>query len=378
MLMRLMETKVVRIDGARPDLGKIKEIAAIVDAGGLVAFPTETVYGIACRVRRDCLSRLDRVKGRGPGKHYTVHISDKSDVDRYVPSVGMRAKNLIERGWPGPLTIVFALGAADMDKQRGRLGREVFDGLYKDGSVGIRCPDNLVASMLLREARGCVVAPSANITGKAAAVNAEEVLNQLDGRIDVVLDAGPCKYKQSSTVVRVGERGLEVLRKGAYSQTEVAAMSEVRVLFVCTGNTCRSPMAAGIFRRYLAEKLGCKVDEVEEAGYKISSAGVVNASGFPASAEAVTACAAMGVDVSAHSSRPLSKQLVEKSDLIFAMCRTHREQVIALSQEAGSRCSLLSEDEEIPDPIGQSQQVYDSCAALIERAVKERIRELVT
>jgi L-threonylcarbamoyladenylate synthase len=161
-----MQTEVVQIDVAKPDVSEIRRAAGMVDAGGLVAFPTETVYGIACRVRSDSLIRLDELKGRGPEKPYTLHISRKSDLSKYVPTVGMRAQKLTDNAWPGPLTVILELDAQDVAKLRNSLEKEVFEGLYKNNSVGVRCPDHPVASMLLAATRNAVVAPSANITGE--------------------------------------------------------------------------------------------------------------------------------------------------------------------------------------------------------------------
>ena len=372
-----MQTEVVKLDATKPDVAKIKEAAALVDAGGLVAFPTETVYGIACRVDTDSLMKLGRLKGRDPEKRYTLHISQKSDVKKYVPTVGIRAQKLIEHAWAGPLTIVFELDAQDIEKQRNSLERGVFESLYKDNSIGIRCPDNPIASMLLEQTNNAVVAPSANITGRPPAVDAEEVLAQFSGQIELLLDAGPCKYKKSSTVVKIGKKGLEVLRTGVFSQADLEAISQVNFLFVCTGNTCRSPMAEGMFRKYLAEKLGCEVDQLDKMGYKMSSAGVIDTAGCPASTEAIAACGAKGIDIRGHKSRMLSERLIEESDFVFGMCRLHCERVIALGGEAGNMCVLLAGTEEIPDHIGQPQQVYNSCAEMIEKAVKKRIGELV-
>jgi protein-tyrosine phosphatase len=268
------------------------------------------------------------------------------------------------------------LDQKDIDKQQNNLEREVFESLYKDNSIGIRCPDNLIASMLLQQTGNAVVAPSANITARPPAVQADQVLDQLSGRIDLLLDAGPCKYKKSSTVVKMGRSGLEVLRSGFYSREELEALSQVKFLFVCTGNTCRSPMAEGIFRKYLAEKLQCNIDEFVKMGYKINSAGIIGSVGFPASAEAVAACAAMEVDIKAHRNKALSKELIEESDIIFAMEQIHRDRVIALDSKAAQKCLLLADNTGIPDPIGHPQQFYSNCAKLIERVVQIRISEL--
>jgi tRNA threonylcarbamoyl adenosine modification protein (Sua5/YciO/YrdC/YwlC family) len=372
-----METKVIKLDPNKPDIAKIKEAAALVDNGGLVAFPTESVYGIACRAHNDSLTKLNDLKDRDPDKHYTLHISQASEAEKYVPTIGLKAEKLIRNAWPGPLTIVFELDDKDIDKQQRSLNREIFESLYKNNSIGIRCPDNTIASILMRTTHHPVVAPSANLKGQQPATNAEEVLARFSGHIDVLLDAGPCKYKKSSTVAKIGKKGLEILREGVYSKAELEAMSEVRFLFVCTGNTCRSPMAWGIFRKYLAEKLQCDVDYLDKMGYKISSAGIIDLANSPASVEATAACAAKGIDIKAHRSRALSRELVEKSDFIFTMSRMHLERIVTFIPEAASKCSLITKGKDIPDPIGQGQQVFNNCAELIEKAVKKRIGELV-
>jgi protein-tyrosine phosphatase len=375
--MAPMQTTVVKLDATNVDSAKIKEAASLVADGGLVAFPTETVYGIACCVKTDSLARLNDIKGRDRTKYYSLHIGQKNDVKKYVPTIGLRAEKLIRNAWPGPLTIVFELDHTDIDKQKKNLEREFFENLYRNNSIGIRCPDNPIATMLLQATNNPIVAPSANIAGQPPAVDANQVLDQLSGQIELLLDAGPCKYKKSSTVVKIGKMGIEILRPGVYSQAQLDAMSAVKFLFVCTGNTCRSPMAEGIFRKYLAEKLQCKVDHIDKIGYKICSAGVMDVAGVPASSEAIAACAAKGIDIKAHRNQGLSKELIEESDFIFAMERIHQERIIALSHEAANKCFLLAGDKEIPDPIGHPQEFFNNCADMIETAVKKRISELV-
>lgn len=372
-----MKTKVVKLNPAEPKIREITKAARFIDGGGLVAFPTETVYGIACRVKTDSLIKLDELKCRDTEKYYTLHIGEKTDVGKYVPSVGLKAQKLIKNAWPGPLTIVFELDEQGIEKQRASFQRDVFESLYKDNSIGIRCPENKIASTLLNLTKNPVVAPSANISGQRPATEAAEVLAQFSDRIELLLDGGFCKYKKSSTVVKIGKKGLQILRAGVYSEAELETMSEIKFLFVCTGNTCRSPMAEGMFRKYLAEKLGCRVDGLRKMGYKMFSASVMGMVGVPVSPEAIAACAAKGIDIKAHKSAALSQELVDECDFIFVMGRVHREHIIALSRQAANKCVLLAENEDIFDPIGQPQEAYNNCAELIEKAVKKRIGELL-
>jgi len=372
-----MRTEVVRLTNDNLDSEKIAAAARRLDEGGLVVFPTETVYGIGCRVRADSIRRLDEVKGRGGWKRYTLHIADPEVVTRYVPTIPLKGRKLIANGWPGPMTVVFELDDEALGQQRGVFGDDAFGVLYEDSTIGIRCPDNRIARRLLRWAAEPIVAPSANLDGRAPATDAAGVLAQLDGRIDILLDGGECKYKKSSTVVKITGWQPIMLRQGVYSEEDIAQMSLIRILFVCAGNTCRSPMAAAFCRKYISEKLDCTVDETEVRGYKIISAGLTAGSGMPASSEVVGICARKGIDLSGHRSRPLTSGQAEASDYIFAMNKSDRKQILEICPAATEKCLLLDGNGEVSDPIGAGVDVYEECAKQIEKALEERMGEIL-
>jgi L-threonylcarbamoyladenylate synthase len=371
-----MVAEVVKINGAAEDFDRLKEAAQLIESGRLVVFPTETVYGIACRARRDSIARLDQIKGRDATKHYTLHIGEPEAYQRYVPHADLRVKKLLRTVWPGPLTFVFDLPAMDLAKLKEGSDTEAFDTLYKNGSIGIRCPDHPAALVLLRMTGCPVVAPSANGGNQQPAVDGAQAAANLTDRVDMILDGGPCRHKKSSTVARIGDRGVETLREGFYSAFQLQKLAQVGFLFVCTGNTCRSPMAEGFFRLHLAKKLGCSVDALEAMGYKISSAGTLDTGGAPASAGAIAACLTKGADIRSHISRPLTRLLVEANDFVFCMTEAHCEQVKGFCPDADRKCLLLAKDIEVPDPIGQPQEFFNRCADLIEAAVKARVDEL--
>ncbi len=153
-------------------------------------------------------------------------------------------------------------------------------------------------------------------------------------------------------------------------------MASMRFLFVCTGNTCRSAMAEGLFRAALAKKIGCGVDELEQRGYKVRSAGTMDVVGVPASDGAITACRLKGVDITNHRSQHLTRSLVEESDVVFCMTWAHCEQVRFLSPDGRTKCFLLADDAEIPDPVGQPQEYFNRCADVIQAAIAVRLGEL--
>ena len=371
-----MRTKIIQVEPSNAQPGQLSEAVHIINNGGLVSFPTETVYGIACKVENSSLVRLNQIKGRPPEKHYALHIACKEEADKYVPQMSLRISKLVQGGWPGPLTIVFSLSSSDMKQISEEMSSEVVEHLYRDKSIGIRCPAGKIAFLVLNGSRAATVAPSANISGARPATTAQQVLEQLDGKIDLLIDGGPCRYKKSSTVVKIEDGNLAVLRQGVYSSKEVEVLSEVRILLLCTGNTCRSPMAEGFFKQYAARNLGCRVDQLSEKGYKILSAGTVGVAGLPASPEAIAACRAKGIDIRGHRSRALSKELIEGSDLIFAMSHGHCEAAGRLSKEGASKCEVLDEGSDIADPIGCTLKEYKRCAKRIEDAVKKRIEKV--
>ena len=371
-----METKVIQLSADNSkNIEKIKAAADCVQAGGLVVFPTETVYGIACAARTESIARLNNIKQRDVQKHYTLHIANKKFVGNYIGQISPTAQKLIDNGWPGPITIVFELSAEEIAEQSKKIGAEIAKMLYKDGSIGIRCPEDSVAAELLGNIKSPVVAPSANSAGRVPAANAEDAKKALNGQVDIILDGGECKYKKSSTVVKIGKFGWEVLRVGVYNKAQIRKMLNTQILFVCTGNTCRSPMAEGLGRKFLAEKLNCKVDQLEKIGYKTISAGLMAMDGVRASSEAIRFCSERGVDITGHLSRELSKELIARSDYIFALSENHRRGVIALCPEAAQKCMLLDEGRDVSDPIGGDEKVYNVCGKIIEKAVKKRIYE---
>lgn len=383
-----METKIITIDNAERDASAIKSAAEVLDGGGLVAFPTETVYGIGCKADSEAIERLDAVKNRPGDKRYTLHIGDKSQLGDYVPVVPFRAQKLMSKVWPGPLTLVFQLDEESLKLQREKLGDDCFETLYRDGSIGVRCPDEPIARALLSAAKSAIVAPSANLAGEAPATSYSEVESTFSGKIEAILvgkaeknegkDKFSCRYNASSTVVKIVDGQLDILREGAINKALIIDMSTINITFICTGNTCRSPMAEWFCRKYLSEKLGCDIDGVELLGYKVQSAGVMAMAQLPASKEVIEIFENKGIDVSCHLSRQADTVLLEKSDFVFVMNGRHRDIVIAMCPGAEDKCLLLDDDGDVPDPIGQGMRIYNACAEHIEKAVKERLCEILT
>ena len=149
------------------------------------------------------------------------------------------------------------------------------------------------------------------------------------------------------------------------------------VVFVCTGNTCRSPMAEALFRKRVAERVGCVADDLEENGVMVLSAGIAAMQGGRSSPEAVDVMAARKIDISKHSSQPLSEQLVRFADLILTMTQGHRHAIVSRWPEVASRVSVLCRDgADVADPIGGPLELYGQCANQIDAELDGWLNDL--
>lgn len=332
-----MKTQVWLVDAARVDRVRIREAAAMLRHGKLVVFPTETVYGLGAALsQEEATRRIYELKERDDRKPLTWHLADYDYLKKCGIMLSPLAREMSWRFLPGPLTLI-------VPDPEGK-------------TVGIRFPDHPAARGLIEELGEPVLATSVNKSGEESVASGKKAARLFDGRVDLVLDGGVTRFGKDSTVVDLSVNPPAILRRGPFAdEVETFLKSAARrddpqterILFVCTGNTCRSVMAAGwlsaeIAKRGLADKIST------------ASCGISALEGASATMEAIQVLRMLGADAVAHRARLLNKKLLEEASRVFAMTASHADAVIALDYGAASKLAVLG----VTDPVGMDLKAY--------------------
>lgn len=350
-----MKTETLIVDSTEPDSRSLDRAALVLAEGGIVGLPTETVYGLAVRAdHKEAMARLAELKEERGDKPYSIHIADFEDLDELVSEVPAGCRQLAEKYWPGPLTIIIPDGGT---------------------GVGVRMPAHQVAREVIRRSGVRVICPSANPSNQEPATSAEAVLKYFQGRLELVIDAGPTLIKESSTVV-VFKNHLEweVVREGLISRRMIANTVCQTVLFVCTGNSCRSPIAEHLCRRYLAQALGCEESKLQEQGYRVISGGTAAFPGGHASQHAIDIMKDGGYDLNDHMTRSVTPEMVDQANWVIALARRHQESITSLMPNAAGKVRMLDlSGLDVEDPVSGDERDYRECVKTIDHLIKELI-----
>ncbi|HMO26796.1 MAG TPA: Sua5/YciO/YrdC/YwlC family protein [Tepidisphaeraceae bacterium] len=363
---------VPRVQVVQEDDPVLREAGVLLAGGGVVVLPTETVYGAAARIDVPAgLARLQQLRNGDASKPLTLHLADPTDAQMFVDELTAYARRAIRKLWPGPVGIVLDVTESRAREVAARWGVEA-NVLFDGNTITLRCPDQPIARQVIAGAGG----PVALTRSPAGSTSIEPgAADQLDGQVDLLLDAGPTRFNRPSTLIHLRGDRYDIVREGVYDARIIDRMLKTTVLFVCSGNTCRSPMAESIARQILRDKLGGDDAALEKHGVTVMSAGTFALPGGRATPQAVEAVRGIGADLERHRSRPLSVELIHSADYIYAMGRSHAAAIQALVPSASGKLLTLDPDGDIDDPIGGDHALYRSLAERMRGLIEHRLAE---
>jgi len=345
--------------------------------GRAVAFPTETNYVVAtaARVVSGVRSLLELTPRHPEEPALTLALKSSDEALDWAPLISGVGRRIARRCWPGPVAMIVPDDHPEsLVRQLPAIART---SLIDQGRLRLRIPGHPMLADCMRMLAGPVILAEPE-AASGPAVTAEQLEALGGGSMALILDDGRARYAQPPTTIELVGGGFRVVRPGIVTEETLRRLSSLMVLFVCTGNTCRSPMAEAIFRTLAAERLGCAADEVERHGVVVASAGLAAWAGGPASPHAVETAATLGADLRSHESQPLTESLVRQADVILTMTAGHKAAVLAQFPEAGGRVEMLSPDRrDVIDPIGGSLENYRACALQIREHLLARLDTLV-
>lgn len=344
-------------------------VQALVE-GKLVVLPAETAYHVfASALNPDAVREVQRLSAEKLVGPPSIFLRAPKESLDYAPEMSPVAIRAVNRGWPGPLILELPINSeASLAK---KLPESVLDFLSPKRDF---LAQRVGAHVAIREAMQLMAGPlvaAPMISSNADCIfKGSDAGERIGSNVALVVDDGATHYKGFATAVRVDSNTCSVVTDGVLDAQKLDQLFQLIILLVCTGNTCRSPMAEVILRDLMQKKFPEPMDGKRPAAH-IASAGLSAFPGGPASEEAQRVAKKRGLCLNSHQSRSVTERSLRHADLVLTMTRSHRAAILERLPEYAYKVSLLSDNEDISDPFGGSESLYSDCADQIEANLQQ-------
>jgi protein-tyrosine phosphatase len=353
--------EVIHIPPSGATRAELRRTVEALQAGSLAALPDETGY-LVCGspLHGDAMEQLGAV---APAGRLSVFVSDPVLAEDFSPPGfwSGAAERLARRCWPGPIVLEFP--ADEPNSAVAEWPGGVRSAVTRGGRVRLGCSAQGFVRDVARELPWPLVSTaSSNERPEERFESAAAVQQRCGARVALIVDAGSPRYQDRATVVRIEPQGWSLAEEGIVGRRTVAQLASKIIVFICTGNTCRSPMAEGMFRKLLAQRLNCSEEQLTDRGYVVLSAGLATTPGMGANEIAVELMREDGIDLTSHQSQTASPDLLGVADHIVTMTRSHRESIVTRFPESAARVRVLADDgADVFDPFGGDRSEYERC-----------------
>lgn len=358
--------------GDRRDLVHIA-VQALVE-GRLVVLPSETAYHVfASGLKPDAVFKLTSLVENGRSRRPCVFLRSPQEALDYSPDLSLVAGRMINRGWPGPL--VLELPANCERSLVCNLTPDVRSRLLVDGAfLPQRASTHEAIIQSMRLLPGPLVAATLITAEGRAICSGIEAARSIGDAVALLLNDGQTHHGGFATTVRVEGELCRLVSPGVIDITAVQRLSQLIVVLVCTGNTCRSPMAETLMRHLISQRFP-QLFQGEFPPVTIASAGLSAFPGGPASTEAVEAMRKRGLNLQNHQSHSVSERTLRHADLVLTMTKSHRSAILEKMPELASKVQLLSGGTgDVADPFGGDASLYEACADQMEEYLKSWLK----
>ena len=340
-----------------------------LETGHVIAVPDECGWMLLGHSGSATASeRLAQIRERQPFLVAAMAASNERAVEDYAGPLSILSRRLASRCWPGPLVFRIPKSEPAVAADAAPTSRPAW--ATEETGRAFYVPADAFTHRLLAELSGpacCLVPLRSDVS----------LFDIGQDQVSLEIRGAAARYEEPPTLAHcVGDR-VVVESEGVVPQTTLDRLAGTIIMFVCTGNTCRSPMAEALFQKMLAEHLHCGEDELIDRGYIVVSAGLAAYPGTPASREAADLLRDSGMDLSGHHSQPVSEDRLFRCDTIYTMTRVHKDAILQAYPQLADRVQMLSpEGRDVSDPIGGGPEQYAKCRDEIAESLRRRIDEM--